>query len=284
MTAATDKTAPTSAVSSIELAVSGMTCASCSARIEKRLSKLDGVTATVNYSTEKAKVTYTGDVTPADLIAAVEKAGYSARLPAPPKTTEADQLVPSVADDHVRDLPQVVLVALGVVPATDWLLGSGLDLGPHGAVTVDAQHRVIDWPGVYAAGDLAAVPGPDGEPVRVEHWGAALSQGRAAGRAALADLGLAEPHYAPAAKLPSCSTYVHSTKLTILGWPHRATGELPLQGVAGDDRFAVALSDQRHRLVAAVGVGGARAVNKTRVLLERQAAVNELALEPVVGP
>jgi len=137
---------------------------------------------------------------------------------------------------------------------------------------------------VYAAGDLAAVPGPDGQPVRVEHWGAALSQGRAAARTALADLGLAEPEDTGPAELPSYSTYVHSTKLTVVGWPQKATGELPLQGAPGDDRFAVALSDQRGQLVAAVGVGGAPAVNRIRTLLEQQAPVSELALQPSASP
>ena len=55
----------------IELEIGGMTCASCAMRIEKKLNKLDGVTATVNYATEKAKVSYGGGVTPADLIAVV---------------------------------------------------------------------------------------------------------------------------------------------------------------------------------------------------------------------
>jgi Cu+-exporting ATPase len=73
----------TRAESSVELAIEGMTCASCAARIEKRLNKLDGVTATVNYATEKAKVAHSGDVTTDDLVAAVEKAGYGARLPQP---------------------------------------------------------------------------------------------------------------------------------------------------------------------------------------------------------
>ena len=180
--------------------------------------------------------------------------------------------------------PQVLLVALGAVPRTDWLLDSGIDLDPDGAVSVDAEHRVTERPGVYAAGDLAALPGPDGHPVRVEHWGAALSQGRAAAQTALADLGLAERKDAGPAELPSYSTYVHSTKLTILGWPHKATGELPLQGAEGDDRFAVALSDQRDRLVAAVGVGGARAVTRIRTLLEQQAPATELALQPSAKP
>jgi hypothetical protein len=52
-------------------------------RIEKRLNKLDGVSATVNYGTEKAKVTFPGTLAPDELVAAVEQAGYTARLPEP---------------------------------------------------------------------------------------------------------------------------------------------------------------------------------------------------------
>lgn len=58
-----------------------MTCASCAMRIEKRLNKLDGVAATVNYATEKAKVAVTGAITTDDLVAAVEAAGYTAHPP-----------------------------------------------------------------------------------------------------------------------------------------------------------------------------------------------------------
>ena len=65
----------------VELAIGGMTCASCANRIEKRLNKVDGVTATVNYATEKAAVTFADDVDPADLVAQVEAAGYTATLP-----------------------------------------------------------------------------------------------------------------------------------------------------------------------------------------------------------
>ncbi len=178
--------------------------------------------------------------------------------------------------------PRTVLVALGATPRTDWLVDSGIGLSLDGALPVDAQQRVTERPGIYAAGDLAAVPGPDGQPVRVEHWGAALSQGTAAARTALADLGLADQGDAGPAELPSYSTYVHGTKLTILGWPQKATGELPLQGTPGDGRFAMVLTDRRDRLVAAVGVGGARAVNRIRGLLEQQAPVSELALQPSV--
>ncbi len=73
--------APTSPESRVDLVIGGMTCASCAARVEKRLNKLDGVTAAVNYATEQAKVSVPEGVTADDLIAQVEAAGYTARLP-----------------------------------------------------------------------------------------------------------------------------------------------------------------------------------------------------------
>ena len=68
----------------VELAITGMTCASCANRIERKLNKLDGVTATVNYATEKAKVSYPTSVSTDDLLRTVEQAGYAAALPPPP--------------------------------------------------------------------------------------------------------------------------------------------------------------------------------------------------------
>src|SRR3712207_6782690 len=67
----------------VELLIGGMTCASCAARVEKKLNRMDGVTATVNYATEKARVSVAGDVKTDDLIATVEKTGYTAALPRP---------------------------------------------------------------------------------------------------------------------------------------------------------------------------------------------------------
>src|SRR3712207_4305815 len=96
----------------VELAIGGMTCASCAARIEKKLNRLDGVTATVNYATEKAKVTFTGDVTPADLIATVEKTGYTARLPEPPRPRpDAHSESTRGEEDGVLRLRQRLLVS-----------------------------------------------------------------------------------------------------------------------------------------------------------------------------
>ncbi|WP_405657745.1 heavy metal translocating P-type ATPase [Streptomyces sp. RK9] len=80
-------TTETARTAQTELAIGGMTCASCAARIEKKLNRMDGVEATVNYATEKAKVTYNGDdIAVADLIATVEATGYTAKEPAPPAT------------------------------------------------------------------------------------------------------------------------------------------------------------------------------------------------------
>ncbi|MEU0986316.1 heavy metal translocating P-type ATPase [Streptomyces sp. NPDC005953] len=70
----------------VELAIGGMTCASCAARIEKKLNRMEGVEATVNYATEKAKVTFAGEVSVQDLIGTVEATGYSAKQPKPAPT------------------------------------------------------------------------------------------------------------------------------------------------------------------------------------------------------
>ena len=77
-----------SAGGGIELAIGGMTCASCANRIERKLNKLDGVSATVNYATEKARVTVPDDFDPALLIEEVEKTGYTAALPTPRTTSQ----------------------------------------------------------------------------------------------------------------------------------------------------------------------------------------------------
>ncbi|WP_034267697.1 heavy metal translocating P-type ATPase [Actinospica robiniae] len=81
----------------IELEITGMTCASCAARIEKRLNRIEGVTASVNYATERAAVAYPPEVSPGQLIAAVEVVGYGAStlaavFPTPPATAAADSI------------------------------------------------------------------------------------------------------------------------------------------------------------------------------------------------
>ena len=93
------------AASRVELPITGMTCASCANRIEKRLNKLDGVQASVNYATEKASVSYDAEsVKPEELVAAVESAGYRALLPAPPTADAGPGAVPTDEGDPTRAL------------------------------------------------------------------------------------------------------------------------------------------------------------------------------------
>ncbi|MFJ2181375.1 heavy metal translocating P-type ATPase, partial [Streptomyces anulatus] len=76
---------PAADASEAELMIGGMTCASCAARVEKKLNRMDGVTATVNYATEKARVTFGEGLKLGDLVATVEKTGYTARPVARPE-------------------------------------------------------------------------------------------------------------------------------------------------------------------------------------------------------
>ncbi|MGQ5227771.1 heavy metal translocating P-type ATPase [Streptomyces sp. MN3] len=98
----------TGADAEVELSVGGMTCASCAARIEKKLNRMEGVTATVNYATEKARVSYGAGVTVPDLIATVEATGYTAREPSPPA---ADEPQPP-DEDELRPLRDRLITAI----------------------------------------------------------------------------------------------------------------------------------------------------------------------------
>jgi Cu+-exporting ATPase len=98
----------------VELEIGGMTCASCAARIEKRLNRLDGVVASVNYATETARVTYPPGLTPSDLIATVEQTGYTARVPRPPSTVAAESVDPEAAATHALRTRLRISVALAI--------------------------------------------------------------------------------------------------------------------------------------------------------------------------
>ncbi|WP_353943935.1 heavy metal translocating P-type ATPase [Streptomyces sp. HUAS MG91] len=120
----------------VELAIGGMTCASCAARIEKKLNRMDGVEATVNYATEKAQVSYADGVSVADLIAKVEATGYTAHEPEPP-AVETDRDAGSAADDELRPLRQrlitavvlaVPVIAMAMVPALQFQYWQWLSL------------------------------------------------------------------------------------------------------------------------------------------------------------
>src|SRR4051812_5840699 len=109
--------------SSIELDITGMTCASCAMRIEKRLNKLDGVSATVNYATEKARISTPPGFDATTLITEVEKTGYGATLPAKDSASENDepQEDPELTSLRHRLIGSAVLsvpvIVLAMVPA-----------------------------------------------------------------------------------------------------------------------------------------------------------------------
>ncbi|MCR3752635.1 heavy metal translocating P-type ATPase [Lentzea californiensis] len=113
------------ATDTIEISIGGMTCASCAARIERKLNKLDGVEASVNYATEKARISYAGELTPADLVKVVEDTGYTAELPAAapaekpgddPVRTLRERLITSA----VLSVPVVVLAMVPALQFTYW--------------------------------------------------------------------------------------------------------------------------------------------------------------------
>ena len=105
---------PARAGGSVDLAIGGMTCASCAARVEKKLNKLDGVTATVNFATETAHVSFPATVSENDLIAMVEQAGYTASRPAPPDSGLARAAGPEDGTGEAAAVRRRLLVSLAL--------------------------------------------------------------------------------------------------------------------------------------------------------------------------
>ncbi|MET9812153.1 heavy metal translocating P-type ATPase [Streptomyces sp. NPDC006355] len=157
----------------VELTIGGMTCASCAARIEKKLNRMDGVTATVNYATEKAKVSYAGEVSVRELIAAVEAAGYTAQEPAPPEepgepAAEADELRPLRERLVTAVVLAVPVVAMAMIPALQFEYWQWLSLtlaAPvvtyaawpfHKAALVNARHGAATMDTLISVGTSAA--------------------------------------------------------------------------------------------------------------------------------
>ena len=106
-----------------ELVVGGMTCGACAARIERRLNRLDGVTATVNYATGRAYFASTGGRGPDELIGVIESAGYTAEPPAPPSPDgpQPDAETRALALRLVVCVPlAVAVIVLSMVPAAQF--------------------------------------------------------------------------------------------------------------------------------------------------------------------
>jgi Cu+-exporting ATPase len=179
MTSQTTGPALPAATGLIELEIGGMTCASCAARIEKRLNRLDGVSATVNYATEKARVEFPPELSPADLIATVEKVGYSARVPRPP-AAGATAAEPADAESEAGTLARlrlrlwvsvalaVPVVVLAMVPAwqfTNWQWLSAMLAAPvlvyggwafHKAAWANLRHGAATMDTLISVGTVAA--------------------------------------------------------------------------------------------------------------------------------
>jgi Cu+-exporting ATPase len=165
----------TPAQADVELLIGGMTCASCAARIEKKLNRLDGVTATVNYATEKAKVTYGPGTTPEDLVATVEKTGYTAAPVRPrpeahpePATDREDGVLLLRTRLLVSTALTVPVIALAMVPAWQFDFWQWLSLtlaapvvvwggAPfHRAAWTNARHGAATMDTLVSLGTLAA--------------------------------------------------------------------------------------------------------------------------------
>ena len=119
MYSATEAEAPAAASSEAELVIGGMTCASCAARIEKKLNRMDGVTATVNYATEKARVEFGAGTRLDDVIATVEKTGYTAQPLQRPAPTPPASPVPPPATERTPPADDTSLTEKAVTDAAD---------------------------------------------------------------------------------------------------------------------------------------------------------------------
>lgn len=157
----------------VDLEIGGMTCASCATRIEKKLNRLDGVNATVNYATEKASVATPEGYDPAALIAEIERAGYTAALP-----VRAKEAVPDTAADPELDSLRtrlivsialsVPVIAMAMIPAlqfTYWQWASLTLAAPvvvwggwpfHRAAWVNLRHGAATMDTLVSMGTIAA--------------------------------------------------------------------------------------------------------------------------------
>ncbi|MFF4791423.1 heavy metal translocating P-type ATPase [Streptomyces sp. NPDC001276] len=167
----------------VELLIGGMTCASCAARVEKKLNRIDGVTAAVNFATEKARVSYPTGVSVDDLIATVVKTGYTAEEPPPPAPGPAADAESRPDEERAPRDPELAslrgrlivsallatpVVLLAMVPAlqfTNWqwlsltlaapvVVWGGLPF--HRAALTNARHGAATMDTLVSIGTLAA--------------------------------------------------------------------------------------------------------------------------------
>lgn len=139
-------------VESVELEIGGMTCASCASRIEKKLNRLEGVTASVNYATEKARVEAASpdgrETLVERLVATVEKTGYQAEPSAPPAQDETGDGAEARTDRELRGLRRRLVVAAALtVPIVAWAMVPALQYDYWGWASLVLSLPVVGWAG-----------------------------------------------------------------------------------------------------------------------------------------
>ncbi len=154
-------------MNTLDLPITGMTCASCANRVEKRLNELDGVSATVNFATEKASVAYDDAVAPEQLVAAVEAAGYQANLPAdePAERDETAELRRRLIISALLSFPVLVLAMIPALQFDNWQWLSLALVSPvvvwgglpfHRAAWANLRHGAATMDTLISLGTLAA--------------------------------------------------------------------------------------------------------------------------------
>ncbi|MBS1677979.1 MAG: FAD-dependent oxidoreductase [Actinobacteria bacterium] len=158
----------------------------------------------------------------------------------------------------------LVLVAIGAIPNTEWLAGSGLTLDP--GVVCDAHLAAVGSAGVFCCGDVAAWPHPlaAGELVRLEHWTNAAEQGAVAGRNAV----VAPADRVAYEAVPSFWSDQYDAKFQAVGLPRRARRMEVAETGPDGERFIVLGCDDRGRPVAALAFNGGRRLPWYRRMLD----------------
>lgn len=169
--------------------------------------------------------------------------------------------------DGSRVETDVVVVGIGVRPATDWLEGSGLTL--RDGVVCDDRSAALGAPGVVAAGDVARWPNPlFGEEMRVEHWTNAVEQGDAAARNLLA-WARGEPGE-PFAPVPYFWSDQYDTKIQFVGRARPDDRVAVVKGSTAERKF-VAIYGRDGRIVGCLGFSMPRWVMQYRRLIAERA-------------
>ena len=149
----------------LELPIEGMTCTACAVRIEKKLNKLAGVEATVNYATERASVAFAPAVAPSELVAAVEAAGYRALLPGEEARPETSSAGRRLAVSAALTAPLVLLSMIPPLQFAGWEWVALALAAPivawggwpfHRAAFLNARHGAATMDTLISIGTVAA--------------------------------------------------------------------------------------------------------------------------------